>query len=325
MERNQKLTKEQEKKLKKIQDKLLWGWKHKKVFTYPSALIDALRPYHVGGMPASIMVLVNELCNGYCYDRATLMSLAFDDAKIVHGNIESLRITSGEEHAEHAFVETKAFGGNKSWIVDTSIGLIYEKDFYFKLENVSVNKEFSKEQIMNSYDVKSILAGDFEKEKWALAITLPLVEAAVEHSIHLGSVMYRDFVKQEFEKLKKAIDYEDMQAEIDADMKMMKTNPKALDEKFEVVRDRYGREISRNGVPNPYYISPEDADAMQAKYEEAQSDPTKKQQLMQEILEKCFHNMEVEEQAVLELAELRMQEILKNPTRNCYDKPSQME
>ncbi len=326
MERNQKLIKEQEKKLKKIQDKLVWGMKHKKVFTYPTALIDTLRPYHVGGLPVSILVLVNEMCNGFCYDRATLMSLAFDDAKIIHGNIDSLRITSGgEEYAEHAVVETKAFGGNKSWIVDTSIGLIYDKDFYFKLENVSINREFTKEQIMNSYDVKSILAGDFEKDKWALALYLPMVESAVEHSNHLGSVMYRDFVKKEFEKLKQAIDYESMQAEIDEDIRLMKTNPKALDEKFGIVRDRYGREISRNGEPNPYYISPEEADAMQAKYEEAESDPIKKKQLMQEILKKCLHDMEVEEQVVLELAEARIQEILENPTRNCYDKPSQME
>ena len=35
---------------------LTWGAKHNKVFPYPTGLFDALRPFCVGGFPASIML-----------------------------------------------------------------------------------------------------------------------------------------------------------------------------------------------------------------------------------------------------------------------------
>lgn len=32
-----------------------------------------------GGLPATILLLYEGLCNGYCYDRGTLVTLGFDD------------------------------------------------------------------------------------------------------------------------------------------------------------------------------------------------------------------------------------------------------
>ena len=319
-----KLNRTQKKKLDKMHKKLIWGSKHKKVFTYPDALIDALRPYHIGGLPASILVLINELCNGLCYDRSLLMSLAFDDAKIIHGNIETLRITSGEEFAEHSFVETKEFGGGKSWIIDTSSGLIYDKDFYFEHEKVSVNKEIPKEKIMNSYAVKSIIASNFEEDKYALPMYLPLIENAVMSSNWLHTTIYRDLIFKELEHFKKSIDYDAIKAEIDEDIHLMRTNPQKLDEKFQIIRDKYGREISRNGKPNPYYISPEESDDLERRHKEVFGDKQKEYEFNLELFNKSKSIMDAEEQQIIELANIRIEEILKNPTANFYDKqPSQ--
>ena len=315
------LNKQQEKKIKKLHSKLIWGSKHKKVYPYPNALIDRLRPYQVAGMPASILLLVTELCNGFCYDRSVLMSLAFSDAKVVHGNIETLRITSGgEEYAEHSFVVTKQFGGNREWVVDTSIGLIYDKDFYYNLEKVVENETISKESLMKSPMIQEILASDFERDKYALPLYFPFVEAAVASSNWLGTSSYRDIITSEFQKFKEAVNYDAIKAEIDEDMHLMYHDPAKLDEKFQIVRDRYGREVSRGGVPNPYYVSPDEIDAREARIKEIGDNEEELKKFYSEIFEESLDVMNEEARKVAELAEIRLAEILKNPTANFYDK-----
>ncbi len=312
------LTKEQIRRTNQIHKQLIKGAKQGKVYTYVPALIDRLRPYQVGGLPVSILLLITELCNGLCYDRSLLMSLAFNDAKIVHGDIESLRITAGEKYAEHSFVETTEFGGNKTWVVDTSIGLIYDKDFYYELEKVKVNAEIPKQEIMNSYAIQSIISSDFEQDKYALPLYLPLIENVIKTSRWLGTASYREMIEKEIAHFKEAIDYESIEREIAEDMKLMKTDPNKLDEKFQIVRDRYGREISRGGVPNPYYISPEEADKKEQQYKEAEANGT-----LDSFWQQCYSSsadlMEQEAKKVEELAEIRFAEIAQNPTRNFYE------
>ncbi len=324
--------KNKQRKFQEYQDyrnkQLVKGLKSGKIFTYPKALIDYLRPYHYGGIPISIMVLINELCNGRCYERAIMISLAFDDAKIIHGDIESLRLSgsaekNGENYAEHAFVETTEFGGGKTWVVDTSIGLVYEKDLYYKLEKVKVKAEFSKEEIMETGLIKTILAGDFEKDKWGLPIYLPIIEQRIENSDWFGTIVYKDFTMQEVQKFKTAIGYADMEAEIEADLILQRTNPEELEKKFKIVRDRYGREISRNGVPNPYYISPEEADAMQARFDAVKDNPEALAEYWRELAETEIEKMRKEYEEIDRLANERLVEILENPTLNFYDKQMQ--
>ncbi len=316
------LSEEKRKQLAKIHNRQAWGFKNKKVFVYPSALFDALRPYCYGGFPVSIMVMINELCNGLCYDRAALMSLAFSDATIVYGNIESLRITSGEEYAEHAFVETKEFGGNKTWVVDTSAGLIYEKDFYYDLQKVKVNHIIPKEVIMQSPEIHDVINANFENDKYALPMTMPLIENAVKNSNWLGTLLYKDITLSELEDFKAAIHYDAIVAEIDEDLKSLRRDPHSLDEKFKIVRDKYGREISRNGIPNPYYISPEDADALQSRYNDVQDDPEVLLKLIAEDCETSFRQSEIERQENARRAKIRYAQIQQNPTANFYDEAS---
>ncbi len=322
MRKDQILTKEQSEKLDKIHNKIFWALKHKKAYPYPKGLFDSLRPYSFGGFPISILVLINELCNGFCYDRASLMSLAFDDATIVHGDVESLRITSSEDDSpEHAFVETKAFGGHKTWVIDTSMGLIYEKKFYYELEKVKVNRVIPKEVIMQSPDIHDILTANFENDKYALPMTMPLIENAIKASNHLGTVMYKKVALQELENFKAAIHYDEIVAEVEADIQMMYHDPHKLEEKFQIVRDKCGREISRNGVPNPYYISPEDADAMQVRYDAVKDNPEELLRLIAEDSNLAFRQAELERAETARKAQIRLKEIEENPTANYYDTP----
>ena len=310
------LNNRQKAKLDKINEKTVWGIMNKKVFPYPDELFDALRPYSVAGFPASIMVHIQELCNGYCYDRAELMSLAFKDCEIIHATIESLRIIAGEKYATHAFVRTPEFGGNKMWIVDTSAGLIYDEDFYFEIQKPKIKHIIKKDEIMQFRTIKDILAADFENDKYALPMIMPFVENIIKYSNWAATNAYKEQVVVELENFKKAINYDAILKEIDDDMH---TPREKLDEKFQIVRDETGREISRGGNANPYYISAEQLKEKEDYYQSIKKDKNKMRELFGQIAEDSFMRWKKEYEELSVLADKRIEEIGKNPTANFYD------
>lgn len=310
-------------KLKKFEKRhtkmLVYGFKHNLVFPYPDKLFNALRPYCLGGLPASIVLFENELCNGKCYDRARLMSLAFDDATVVHANINSLRVQNYGGSPEHAFVETKALGGGKTWVIDTSIGLIFDKDYYYKFEEPEINFVFTKNDLMKDPMLLDIIASDFEKDKYILPLTLPFVENAIKKSRHLGTVMYREKILTELDAFKKAINYDGIREEIDSDIKLMYKNPKSLDEKFGIVRDEYGREMSRNGVPNPYYYTKKELDESNDYLEKIKDEPEKQKEYWSNIINESIASSNEEYLKTQEIAMKRIETILENPNANFYE------
>ena len=78
---------------KKYHKLLLWGAKHGLVGMYPENLLDNLREYNYGGLPATILLLHRGMANGHCYDRGTLVSLGFgdDDFNILYGDVDSIK------------------------------------------------------------------------------------------------------------------------------------------------------------------------------------------------------------------------------------------
>ncbi len=297
-------------------DMIFKGLREGNVFLYPPAFIDYLRPYTYGGVPLTLIMLVNEVCNGRCYDRAKMVSLAFDDATLVYGDIESLRCQSKTGNPEHAFIETREFGRDRTWVVDTSMGLIFDKDFYYDLEKVKVNKVYSKEQIMQMGEVYSVLSDDFESQKYVLTFWLPIIESVLESSNRLGTAVYKDFTKHEIEKLKSAVGYAEMKAEVDEEFQLFLTNPSALDEKYQIVYDRHGREISRKGKTNPYYISADDVERLDARFIETGDFSVLDDKVLQEIRARIAK----EDEELISKEKARLEEILKAPTVNFYER-----
>ena len=296
---------------------LIKGLKENKVFAFPDVLFDYLRPYSFGGLPVSILLLITEMNNGHCYDRAMLMQLAFDKCRMVYADIESLRIRYGEESAEHAYIETDEFGGGKTWVVDTSTGLIYEKEYFDEFEKPKVNCVFTKEECMQSKYIQDILASDFEKDKWSLVLTLPMIESAIKHSNNMGTIVYKEKLLEEIAKLKEVINFDAMQKEVKEDMQLMRTNPSALDKKFKIVRDKYGREISRDGVKNPYYQKTNKKDL------KSLLDDKKELELNSLVYEKMLkRNIKIhikENQKTQKRASKQLKIIAQNPTQNVYE------
>jgi|GEM_PF-2958002 len=287
---------------------------------FPKEVFDALRPYQFGGIPMSILLFTIEMNNGFCYEKGTDLTLAFDECTLYYGDVEYLRVkTEGEIHkdgssaADHAFVE--AYGH----VFDTTMGLMYTKEAYWDVERPTIRKTHTKEECLEYLKYSGILGGgtDFAKNKWSLLLTLPSIENIVYNTEDIATEMNKKLLLEEIKKLKIAIDYDGMQAEMVADMELMRTDPKALDEKFGIVKDKYGREISRGGVLNPYYeeIDPETIPERNAKFKEDMKDPVKEQEFISKI--EAEHDAEMK--LTYQRATLFLEKVKKNPTANIYE------
>ncbi len=206
---------------KKRYDELFnYGVKHGLIGAYDKKLIENLSHIYYGELPASILLLNGKLSNGHCYDRGTLVILGFgdDDFQVVDADIDSLRLNpqyideyrSGnrsEHFANHCFAERTLKDGTKL-VYGTSVGLVFEKSLYYKLENPKITKINDKETTLKFlyYDFQQ--DSDIERDKYALPLILPNIENCL--------VPTQPFY---LEQLKQEIDYDDIYKEIHADMK----------------------------------------------------------------------------------------------------------
>jgi len=102
-------------------------------------------------------------------------------------------------------------------------------------------------------------------------------------------------------------------------MAIFKTNPKKLDEKLGIVRDRLGNVVSRNGVPEPYYISPEERDKEEEYYQSIKHDENKVQEFFNKIAYDEYQKIIEEDRQNHALAKQKIAEISLNPTKNFYE------
>lgn len=275
------------------------GARNGDVVFYPDWLFDRLRPYNYCGLPASMTLFMPELCNSKCHDMALLMSMAFEDCKLVVADIETLRINHGVGNSRHSFVEIGGIdpcgtGKKGDWIADTSAGLLFRKDLYYKIEKPKIHKVHSKQECLNFTMTQEMLATDFEESKSSLPLMLPFIEKIVANSTHPAGALYGDKVKKEIARFKQAINYDGIVAELDKEIQMSLANPREYDKKLGIVRDRGFNEVSRNGVPNKYYnIKPEEVESIR----------------------------EEEEQQIRRKATMRLSQIKQNPTKNFYQLP----
>ncbi len=192
---------------------------------YSDRLIKALRDVYYGGMPASIVLLCNDACNGFCYDRALLLSLVLedDDYQMVDADIDSLRLNpiyalkseeeQDESYAEHCYLEAKG-GDGRVWVFDTSVGLAFERGLYEEMQHPKVNRVFDKTTVMEFQDYKELKEADLENEKYALPFVMPSYEAVAEK----GQPYYSERLKEEISHYKKFIDYDEVRKEVHEDM-----------------------------------------------------------------------------------------------------------
>lgn len=188
---------------------------------YGEGLMENLRDVYYGGIPASIILLNPRSCRGKCYDRAVLACFAFRDIdyQVVHANVDTIRynrrtveevnyyLSKGEavsdKYPNHCFVEFRING--VTWVIDTTDGLIYEKHFYYLINNPDVNCIRSKEETMEFPDYVDIANADIERDKWAALSILPVIESQIEQDS-----MYKELARKEIKLFKDRINFDEL-------------------------------------------------------------------------------------------------------------------
>lgn len=203
---------EQAKQFKEYNKRLLHWVKEGKVKPFPMQVFDALRPYHRGGLPLSIALFIPELCTGHCYDNANRLTLAFDDCKQLYGDIDAIRIMHPDQSADHSFVE--AYGH----IFDTTFGLMYTKEAYWDIERPAIRLERTKKECLEFIPLQEEIAGNFENDKYMLPLILPNIEIMVNHPTNWSTKYNQKMLLEEIEKLKKAVNYDQMVKEMEEDI-----------------------------------------------------------------------------------------------------------
>ena len=226
-------TKYQELKWKLFQKKsralLIYGLKKGYIAPYDEELIEKLRTIYHGGIPASILLLSNGMSNGHCYDRALLMSRAFldteDDVNLIYASIDSIKLNplyikdDDENYADHCFVERITKEGYHI-IYDTSTGLMYDKEMYWKMEKPKIRQINNKQSIINFIkEDNMIYPEDIDRDKYAAPLILPMIEMTYNRPGEMYAATKINLLQREIEFFKQQINYDEVCKEIDEDMK----------------------------------------------------------------------------------------------------------
>lgn len=211
----------------KYKQLLLWGLKNGFIMPYNNSLIEKLRNVYYAGIPASIILLCDGMTNGYCYDRALLMSRALlddeDDVQLVYATIDSIRlnprfICDRPLCADHCIVERTNKDGNQL-IYDTTAGFIFDKRLYWLMENPKVRKINSKESIKKFIEAdEERYPLDIERDKYASPLILPFIEMTYGRPNEMYSQLGIELLQREIEHFKEKINYAAICQEINEDM-----------------------------------------------------------------------------------------------------------
>ena len=132
---------------------LKYGFTNGLIKFYDNELIRSLSEIYCGGLSASVILLHKGLSNGHCSDRSRLITLGFSgDFKVVVADIDGILLRPeyiedfkngkvDEDYGEHYFVER--IENEKTWVYDTSVGLVFEKELYYKMQNPKIKKVFN--------------------------------------------------------------------------------------------------------------------------------------------------------------------------------------
>lgn len=205
--------------------------------------------------------------NGYCYDRALLASRAFlddgnVDVSLLYVSINSLRLNpkyvnnKDPMNSDHCVVEI-TYDTGKSFIIDTSVGFIYEKSLYWKIEKPKVRHRNNKERIRQFLAEDSIFHPEYREEDKCMA---PLILQQIENTFKRTTEMYAingiELLQIEIEHYKQEINYDIVKREMERKIKESSTqilqNEQATDSinKMNQAKSNFKRKMETAGNQN---------------------------------------------------------------------------
>lgn len=180
------------------------------VLPYFDEFFDKLRDYYSGDISVPILLLYRDFVNGYCYDCAPLVTLAFkdNDYSILYGDVNSLKLNPkyvdcAPGYADHCFARVEDDG--MEWIIDTTVGLIFEKGLYEKLEEPKIRLEKTKED--NEVYLRRVVSKKLNRGNLGVCrLALDVVE---KNPVAIQPI-YNDKLKEEIKLLRKKYNEKDV-------------------------------------------------------------------------------------------------------------------
>lgn len=204
-----------------------WGIRKGLIKPYDEDLLKRLREIYCGGLPISLLILHEGLSNGHCYDRGTAVALGFgdDDFRIVDADIDSIKLNPiyidkykggklSEHYGNHCFAERTMSDGSV-WVYDTSVGLVFEKNLYYRMEHPIITTVNDKEATL-AFLKEDFVREDIERDKYALPLILPMIEDSSK-----AFPYYEKAYKRELALLKERVGYDELVREVQSDMAQM--------------------------------------------------------------------------------------------------------
>lgn len=184
---------------------------------YDAADLEKFRETYYGGLPASIILLSDGLCNGFCYDRSTLLAMAFldeENVQMVYADIDNLRLNP--EYADnpqlwdHCFLERKLQNGT-SVIYDPAYGLVFEKSYYWKLERPKVRLINKRDKISDFSETMDRIKDQIpETDKYSSLLILPLLEKTFDDPNETYASKGIKMLQREIALFKEKIGYDEL-------------------------------------------------------------------------------------------------------------------
>lgn len=160
------------------------GLRNGTVLPFEDDLYERLSKIYFNGYPLSILIKYLRPTSGpgQCNDRSWFITMAFDDALWVSGDLKDLELNYGKPSAWHFWVE------HDGWVYDPSLLYKFRKDVYYKIHMITNVKVRTAEEYKNHEWYQNIINTKIEdlkpggKDRYHLCVSIPLVRGIAEMS-----------------------------------------------------------------------------------------------------------------------------------------------
>ena len=139
------------------------GLRDGKIVPIEEEIYEEMNKTIIACLPVGLRIKYRDqmFAEGTCYERSLYMFLALDDAILVRGDNKDLEYNYGPGHEGHGWVEL----GN--YVYDPSLGLRFDKEYYYKLYQCTNVKKYDKATYMavNKDFVDSHVSVDYDEFK----------------------------------------------------------------------------------------------------------------------------------------------------------------
>lgn len=204
---------------------LLKGLENGSITPYSEEDITKCRQKTYGGLPISIIILSDGLCNGFCYDRALVLASALlesDDIRLLYGDTDTFRLNplyaDNPASWRHCILERTCKDGRKL-IYDTAYGLIFDKEIYWEIERPQICHVRTKQEIAEYLEEENRIHPENAKEdKWLNLATIALLERTFDNTDEIYAQEGLKMLQREISFYKESIHYDELSRQVASDI-----------------------------------------------------------------------------------------------------------